>query len=217
MIGSVYIGPAVAVCVGLALAAWIGPGSRTRLTLAWISMVGFAGLASYSFWRGYELRRSGAPAFIELPGVPGDQRVTIPRAGIAPGYRLQLVNRQGQNLEREAALKVSACNWTITTCEHLEYRIQRPFETESFFDFESECPDIVLRYTVPVGAGPLLADVMIKTGCPPGFRKVIEQGWSSARFFAAMFMGGLFFAAFGARAQRRKLRAPQPPALTSPS
>src|SRR6185295_8125120 len=108
--GGPVFGVALIVCVSLALVALLGRAARWRLILSWISMLGFAALASASMWRGEELRRSGISVTYSFSTVPpGPQKMSIPKVGVVPGFRLDLVTVGGNPIDASVLAQLESC------------------------------------------------------------------------------------------------------------
>jgi len=201
--------------LGLALLGLLGRADRSRLTAAWVAMAGFAVLATFCCWEGIQLNRSASPVYYELRTMPGDQQqLTLYRRGSAPGYRGRLVHRKDHSFDKDLIAKLAACSWRIGICERLELS-EHTFNQDGVFEFESEYPDVVLRYEVTPQTRPILEGVALELSCPVGFHTVIAQHSGALKVLISIYIGGLLLSAFGVGVQRRKMRrlqvtAPEP-------
>ncbi|HZE99276.1 MAG TPA: hypothetical protein VE981_19890 [Planctomycetota bacterium] len=197
---------ASAILLGLALLALLGPAHPSRLAAAWIAMVGFVGLASFSFWRGYQLKQSAVPVSYDLPSdPPGPHRLTLYRRGLCPGYRCRLLRRSDHRFDPDLLSKLRLCDWRITKCEHLTLSKHR-FDSDGVLEFGSELSEVVLCYETTPEVQRLLSETVLELRGPAGFQKVIAQGLAMSQTAMAVYLGGLLLAAVGAGAQRRRLR-----------
>lgn len=204
--GGPVLGVALVLCVSLALVALLGRAARWRLMLSWISMLGFAALASASMWRGEELHRSGTPITYSFPTVPpGPQKLRIPKFGVVPGFRVDLVNPEGKPVDASVLPQLESCEWRLEGVGAL-------FAKEPFFESEEDRSEIVLTYSVSARTAPILENLRLKAGCPPGARKGLAQGISFARSSMGIFLAGLLLASAGAVAQRKKIKLATAPA-----
>jgi len=196
---------ACALFFGFALLALFGRPVRSRVIAARAAMVGFACLASFCFWKGFQLRRSAGPVYYDLPSAPGDHRVTLAKQGLSPGYRVRLVRRTDRAFDKDLSAKLAPCGWSITVCEKLALSVYR-FEND-VIEFDSELPDVNLAYKSVPEMQPLLEAAAVELRCPSAFHKPMAQWLSVLNSRIAFFLGGLVLAALGASVQRRKLRA----------
>jgi hypothetical protein len=212
---------ACALYIGLALLALLGRAGRSRLVAAWVAMVGFACLASFSFWKGIQLRRSAGPVYYDLPAAPGPHRVTLTKPGLSPGYRVKIVRRKDRTYDPELSAKLAPCAWRIPFCEKLALGVHRfvhGFGVEDVIEFNSEYDDVVLVYDATPETQPVLETALVELRCPADFHKTMAQWRSMLNSRMAFFLGGLILAGLGASVQRRKLAAravpgdPRPPA-----
>jgi len=204
-----------ALFVGFTLLALLGRAHRSRLVAAWVAMVGFAFFASFCFWKRDQLRRSAVPVYCELPSSPGPHQVTLDKPGASPGYRIRIVRRSDRTFDQELKAKLVPCGWKITICEKLALSMYT-FVEDDVIEFDSEYPDVVLRYESLPGMQPLLDAAAIEVTCPTGFRKPMGQWLATLNSRIAFFLGALVLAGLGASVQRRKLRAQAPASKPEP-
>jgi hypothetical protein len=205
-----------ALFIGLALLALLGRAGRSRLIAARVAMVGFVGLASFSFWKGIQLRRSAGPVYYDLPAAPGTHRVTLAKPGLSPGYRVKIVRRKDRAFDKALAAKLAPCHWSIAVCENLVLSVHQ-FDEDDVIEFKSEYDDVVLVYEATPETQPVLESALVELRCPADFQKTMAQWRSMLNSRMVFFLAGLILAGLGASVQRRKLAAraaagnPRPP------
>ena len=195
-----------ALLIGLALLALFGRAHRSRLIAAWVAMVGFAFFASFVFWKRVQLRRSADPVYYDLPSGPGPQRVELFKCGLAPGYRVRLVRRKDRAFDPDLNAKLAPCGFNIALCEKLVL-YQHTFDSDGVIEFDSEYPDVALRYEAAPESRPLLEAAAVEVRCPSGFHQAMGQWLEMLNSRLTFFLGGLILAGLGASVQRRKLRS----------
>jgi hypothetical protein len=213
-VAAVVLG-ACALFIGFTLLAMFGRPHRSRLFAAWVAMVGFAFLASFIFWKRYQLRMSADPVYYDLQTTPGPHKLVLAKPGLSPGYRIRLVRRADRTFDPDLFAKLGSCQWGITSCEKLALS-HHTFEQDGVIECDSEYPDVVLQYEAAPETRKFLEEAAVQVGCPSGFHKSMAQGLQMLNSRLTFFLAGLVLAGFGASVQRRKLRI-RPPAGTPPS
>jgi hypothetical protein len=193
--------------LGLSLLGLLGRAHRSNLIAAWVAMAGFAGLASFCFWQGVELKRSAGPAIYPIPtDPPGSHSIMIQKLGVGPGFRCRLVSKKDGSFDPTVIPRLDACRFRIPFCINMALGEVHAFDSDGGMELKSGVSAIGLKYETTPETIPLLQQLVVEVTCPPGFQKVILEGPRTLNNFKWIYVGGLFLATFGAGNQRRRMR-----------